>query len=164
MKRPDLATLACVNPECQLFGRTDEANLAVRKVSGHDQIRLLRCRTCGEEFSERRGSALFNTKLPEAKAEEVINHLGEGWSVRATARLVKVGQETGARLVRVSGRHAERWHDRHVRDLRPMAWEFDEQWSFVKKSKNAAPTMNCGKLATCGIIPPWPLTASWWCP
>jgi transposase-like protein len=164
MKRPDLDTLACVNPECHLFGRTNEGNLTVRKVYGHDQIRLLRCRTCGEEFSARRGSALFNTKLPEATAEEVITHLGEGCRVRATARLVKVCKETVARLLRVSGRHAERLHDLHVRDLRPMALECDEQWSFVKKSKNAAPIMSWGKLATGGIIPPWRLTASWWCP
>src|SRR5262252_4456351 len=135
MQRPDLDTLACVNPECHLFRRPGEANLTVRKIYGHDRIRLLRCRTCGEAFSERRGTALFNTKLPETKAEDVINHLGEGCSVRATARLVKVCQETVARLLRVSGRHAERFHDQHVRDLRPMALEFDEQWRFVKKSK-----------------------------
>ena len=59
MKRPDLATLACVNPECQRFRLTGQANLTVRKVYGQDHIRLLRCRTCGEEFSERRGTALF---------------------------------------------------------------------------------------------------------
>ena len=92
MKRPDLDTLACVNPECHLFRRTGQGNLIVRKVYGHDRIRLLRCRTCGEEFSERRGTALFNTKLPEATAEDVINHLDEGCSVRATARLVQVCQ------------------------------------------------------------------------
>ena len=164
MKRPDRDTLACVNPECQLFGRTDEGNLTVRKVYGHDQLRLLRCRTCGEEFSARRGSALFNTKRPEATAEDVINHLGEGCSVRATARLVKVCTETGARLLRVAGRHVERLHDQHVRDLRPMALEFDAQWSGVKKSTNAAPIMQWVQLATGGIIPPWPLTARWWCP
>ena len=164
MERPDLSTLACVNPECHQFRHAGQGNLGVRKVYGPDHLRLLRCRTCGEEFAERRGSALFNTKLPEAKAEDVINHLGEGWSVRTTARLVKVCQETVARLLRVSGRHAARFHDQHVRDLRPMALEFDEQWSFVKKSKNTAPLMNWGKLATGGIIPPWPLTASWWCP
>src|SRR5919201_1122812 len=83
MKRPDLTTLACVNPECQMFRRPAGGHLVMRKVYGHDHIRLLRCRTCGEEFSERRGSALFNTKLPEAKAEDVSNHLGEGCSVRA---------------------------------------------------------------------------------
>ena len=108
MTRPDLDTLACVNPECQHFRRPGATNLTVRKVYGHDRIRLLRCRTCGEECSERRGSALFNTKLPETTAEDIINHLGEGCSVRATARLVKVAKEAVARLLRVTGRHASR--------------------------------------------------------
>jgi hypothetical protein len=45
MKRPDLDTLACVNPECQRFRRPGEANLTVRKVYGADRLRLLRCRT-----------------------------------------------------------------------------------------------------------------------
>src|SRR5262244_2033096 len=87
MQRPDVDTLACVNAECQLFSRSGANNLVVRKVYGHDRIRLLRCRTCGEEFSERRGTALFNTKIPEDKAEAVIDHLGEGCGMRATARL-----------------------------------------------------------------------------
>ena len=164
MERPDLSTVACANPECHQFRHAGQGNLGIRKVYGHDPIRLLRCRTCGEAFSERRGSALCNTKRPEAKAADVINHLGEGCSVRATARLVQVCQETVARLLRVSGRHAERFHEQHVRDLRPMALECDAQWSVVKKSKNAAPIMHWGKRATGGIIPPWPLTASWWCP
>jgi hypothetical protein len=61
MERPDLATLACVNAECQQFRQSGHGNLVIRKVYGHDRMRLLRCRTCGEEFSERRGTALFNT-------------------------------------------------------------------------------------------------------
>ena len=106
----------------------------IRKVYGHDRLRLLRCRSCGEEFTERRGTPLFNTKLPEARAEDVINHLGEGCGVRATTRIVKVAKETVARLSRVTGRHAERFHDQHVHGLTPRALEFDEQWSFVKKN------------------------------
>jgi transposase-like protein len=164
MERPALDTLACIKPECPLFRQSDQGKLVVRKIYGSDAIRLLRCRNGCEEFSERRGTALFNTKLPESKAEDVINHLGEGCSVRATARLVKVCKETVARLLRVSGRHAEHFHDQHVRNRRPMALEFDEQWSVVKKSNHAAPSMNGVKRATGGIIPPWPLTASWWCP
>jgi hypothetical protein len=78
---------------------------------------------------------LFNAKPPEAKAADVINHLDEGCSVRTTARLVKVSKETVARLLRVSGRYAERSHDQYVHDLRPIALEFDEQWSFVKKTR-----------------------------
>ena len=50
MERPDLDTLACVNAECALHRKTHQGNLGVRKVYGRDALRLLRCRTCGEEF------------------------------------------------------------------------------------------------------------------
>jgi transposase-like protein len=131
-----------VNPACQQFQHTGQANLTVRKVYGQDRIRLLRCRTCGEEFSERRGTALFNTKIPEEQAASIINHLGEGCGVRATARLVHVAKDTVARLLRTAGRHAERFHAQRVHDLTPRALEFDEQWSFVKKSKSVAGRRN----------------------
>ena len=137
MKRPDLDTLACVNPECQRFRLTGQGNLTVRKVYGQDGLRLLRGRLCGEECSERRGTALFNTKIAEANAEAVMDHLGEGCGVRATARLVHVSKDTVARLLRTAGRHAERLHDQRVRDVTPRALEFDEQWSFVKKTRIA---------------------------
>src|SRR5262245_60012114 len=150
MKRPDLDTLACVNHECQRFRLTGEGNLTVRKVYGHDRIRLLRCRPCGEEFSERRGTALFNTKIPEETAEAVIDHLGEGCGMRATARLVHISKDTVARLLRMAGRHAERVHDQRVHDITPRAIEFDEQWSFVKKSRSAARWQNVMRPGTCG--------------
>jgi hypothetical protein len=57
MKRPDLDTLACVTAACQLFCRAGAGNLVIWKVSGHACLRLLRCRNCGEECSERRGTA-----------------------------------------------------------------------------------------------------------
>jgi IS1 family transposase len=135
MQRPDLATLACVNAACQYFGRPGQGNLATRKVYGKDGIRLLRCCQCREVFSERRNTALFNTKIREAKAEQVIDHLDEGCSVRATSRLTKAAKVTVARLLKVSGRHAQRFHDQRVKDLRPQAVQFDEQWSFVKKKQ-----------------------------
>lgn len=81
MERPDLDTLACVNAECPLVRQAGQSNLVIRKVYGHDAIRLLHCRTCGAEFSECRGTALFNTKVAEAKAVDVIDHLTEGCSV-----------------------------------------------------------------------------------
>jgi hypothetical protein len=40
MKRPDLDTLACANAECQWFRRAGASNLIIRKVYGHDRIRL----------------------------------------------------------------------------------------------------------------------------
>ena len=110
MQRPDLSTLACVNADCQHYGRTGQGNLTIRKVYGKDGIRLLRCSRCHEEFSERRKTALFNTKVGDAKAEPNIDHLDEGCSIRGTSRLSKSAKTTVARLLRPSGRHAQRFH------------------------------------------------------
>ena len=111
MQRPDIATLTCVNVECQWFGRPGQDTLSIRKVYGQDGIRLLRCSQCREEFSERRNTALFNTKVSEAKAEEVIDYLDEGCSIRVTSRLTKAAKATVARLLKTSGRHAQRFHN-----------------------------------------------------
>jgi transposase-like protein len=127
MQRPDLNTLACVNADCHSFDRPGQGNLTIRKVYGKDHLRLLRCGTCREEFSERRNTALFNTKISEAKAEDVIDHLDAGGSVRATSRLTKVAKVTVARLLKTSGRHAQCFHHQEVQDLRPQAIQFDEQ-------------------------------------
>ena len=78
--------------------------------------------------------------MSEAKAESIIDHLDEGCSVRATSRLTNGAKVTVARLLKTSGRHAQRFHDQEVQDLRPRAIQFDEQWSFVKKKqKNCSP-------------------------
>src|SRR5918996_2277934 len=140
MTRPALTTLACVNADCQHYGRPSQGTLTLRKVYGKESIRLLRCKGCHEEFSERRHTALFNTKVSEAKAESIIDPLDEGCSVRATSRLTKAAKVTVARWLKTSGRHAQRFHHQEVHDLRPRAIQFDEQWSFVKKKqKNCSP-------------------------
>lgn len=160
MPRPDLDTLACVNTDCQYYGRPGQGNLTIRKVYGQDGIRLLRCGSCQEEFSERRNTAMFNTKVSAAKAEAIIDHLDEGCSIRATSRLIKAAKATVARLLKTSGRHAQRFHHQEVHDLRPRAIQFDEQWSFVKKNKRIALQRTPIKPVTFGIIRRLHLTAS----
>src|SRR5918993_1770730 len=140
MQRPDLTPLACVNADCQHYGRPGQGHLTIRKVYSQDGIRLLRGGSCHEAFSERRHTALFNTRVSEAKDESIIDHLDEGCSVRATSRLTKAAKVTVARLLKTSGRHAQRFHDQEVQDVKPRAIQFDEQWSFVKKKqKNCSP-------------------------
>ncbi|HXG19408.1 MAG TPA: hypothetical protein VNN62_10100 [Methylomirabilota bacterium] len=109
--------------------------MKVRKVYGRDRIRYLRCRSCAEEFSERKGTALFNSKIPETKAAGVIEHLDSGCGVTATAQLVGVSKDAVSRLVRVAGRASKALHDKLVRNLRPQALQFDEKWSYTTKKQ-----------------------------
>ena len=102
---------------------------------------MLRCRACKARFSERKGTPLFDSRLPPEKVESVLEHIAEGCGVRQTGRLCKVNRGTVGRLSRIAGEHARDLHDELVA-LSPRTREvqFDEKWAFVaKKEKNCDP-------------------------
>lgn len=129
--RPPLETLACVNEGCTLYGQTGQDNLTVRKIYGKDGIRYLRCRCCGAEFSERKQTALWNTKVTEEKAVAVADHLAEGCSLKATARLTGVHPSVVRRLNEKVGNHAEAFHEDRVHNLHVVALEADERHGYA---------------------------------
>jgi IS1 family transposase/transposase-like protein len=136
--RPPLESLACVNPDCDLYGQKDSDNLTIRKVYGRDQIRYLRCRACQDEFSERKNTALWNSKIPEAKAISVAEHLAEGCSLKGTARLVKVDPGTVRRLNGKVGRHGQQYHEQKVQDVAVTELQADERHGFAGNKQQPA--------------------------
>jgi len=133
--RPPLEILACTNAECELCGKQNQGNLRVRKVYGRDRIRYLRCDVCKNEFSERKGTALWNCKIDEERAIAIAEHLGEGCSFKSTARLVKVDPDTVRRLNRVLGQHSQLFHDERAQELVVYSLQADERYGFVKTKK-----------------------------
>ena len=111
----ELSRFCCQNPACELHGKRDAGNLYVRDRYGKDNARrLLCCKRCGVRFSERKGTPLFGSKLPQAKALSVLEHLHEGCGMRQTARLTRVGRTTVGRLALKAGGHAKALHDELV--------------------------------------------------
>ena len=64
----------------------------------------------------------------------MIEHLDRACGLNATAALVGVSKEAVGRLLRVSGQVSYQLHDRLVRNLRPMALQFDEKWAMWQKN------------------------------
>jgi hypothetical protein len=135
-----LKQLCCVNPSCADAGRPGLGNLSVRVGKGAGRWCVLRCSRCGSEFSERKGTPLWNTRMPPDKAEAIAEHLKEGCGIRKTARLVGASK-TGVTNIAVRlGLHARAVHDEKVRGLDVAEAQFDEKWSYVgKKQKNCDP-------------------------
>ncbi len=129
--RPPLESLACVNPDCDLYGQKGGTNLIIRKVYSRDNIRYLRCRGCQQEFSERKNTALWNSKIPEDKAVSVAEHLAEGCGLKSTARLVKVDPSTVRRLNQKVGTHGQHYHEQAVHDVAVTELQADERHGFV---------------------------------
>jgi transposase-like protein len=110
----DLSRFCCLNPDCAEYGKRGGGNIAVRARYGPQKRRLLYCKSCKTRFSERKGTPLFDCRLPEPKAQAVLEHLNGGCGVRQTERLTKVNRNTVMRLGRLAGDHAKAAHDELV--------------------------------------------------
>lgn len=138
MSIADFPHLACPNPECSAYGQCGGDNLVLHGWSGRGQrIRALRCTTCGTNFSQRANTPLFGLRTSEDTLAAIAEHLAEGCGCRATARLCGVSLNTVLRFTKRAGKHAELFHDRHVRGVDPQQIQPDEAWSFVGKKRQA---------------------------
>jgi len=110
----DLSIFCCHNEACADHGKRGAGNLSVCFRYGKQQRRMLYCKTCKARFSERKGTALFDSRLPDDKAVSILRHLEEGCGVRKTGRLVGVHKDTVTRYGLAAGRHAKDSHDELV--------------------------------------------------
>jgi len=140
LQRP-LRELCCVNPKCPDKGKRGCGNLSVRTGKGGGEWRILRCSTCRVEFSERRGTALFNARVTQERIVSVAEHLKEGCGIRGTSRLTGASKDGVTSVAIRLGLHARALHDEHVRGVDVNEVQFDEKWSFVgKKQKHCDPS------------------------
>jgi transposase-like protein len=110
----DLSRFCCLDPNCPDFGKRGHGNLTVCARYSRYQRRLLYCRSCKARFSERKGTPLFDSRLPPDKAQSLLKHLAEGCGVRQTGRLAGVNKNTAARYGTLAGAHARALHDELV--------------------------------------------------
>lgn len=114
MKR-NLEDFCCQNKECPDYGIRNKGNLSHRGYSGKGKrIRMLHCSTCKKRFSERKGTVLEESRLPDEKVVSVLEHIQEGCGTRSTSRLTGVNKDTVTRYTRIAGRHAQKVHDEKV--------------------------------------------------
>ena len=111
----DLSRFCCMNDRCPDYGKRGHGNLTVTARYGPGkQRRMLRCATCKARSSERRGTPLFDARLPAGTVTAVLGHVAEGIGTRKTARLTGVHPDTVTRYIRLAGDHAEQLHDELV--------------------------------------------------
>ena len=65
----ELDLFCCQNSDCADYGLRRKGNLRICFHYGPGkQRRMLACRTCQSRFSERKGTALFDSRLPHEQA------------------------------------------------------------------------------------------------
>ena len=103
----NLSAFCCQPPECPDYGKRGLVNLSVTAYYGSEsKRRMLRCRICGARFSERKGTPLFDIRLPEEKVAAILSRLNEGCGVRKTSLLLGLSKDTVTRYALLAGKHA----------------------------------------------------------
>ena len=134
-----LAFFACPNSDCADFNQFDAGNLSIAEWMGKDKaIRRLYCKTCGTRFSERQGSLMQHTKLPQADVVRIVKCLGHGCCVEATADICEVDTHTVQRLLEKSGKRAADFHNLQLENLDELleAVQMDELHGKTVKRKD----------------------------
>jgi len=118
---------SCPNPQCARFNRPGEGNLAHRSWTGtHKHIERLRCTTCGREFSEREGTLMARSKLPEDTVIQLMKCQRWGVCDAGTADICAVDLKTVYRFQRVAAQRAMTHHHQSVQNLEVQGVQLDE--------------------------------------
>jgi IS1 family transposase/transposase-like protein len=122
--------LSCPNPDCALFNQTGHGNISHRSWTGkRKDIERLRCRVCGREFSEREGTLMAYTKLPQKKVIRLTKCQRWGVCDEGTADICEVDIKTVHRFQRVSFGRAQEHQHQAARDVDVKGVQLDEAHS-----------------------------------
>lgn len=133
-----LDSFVCQTPYCPDFHQSGRDNIRLRRFYGPEQRRLLRCRTCGTNFSETKGTPYWGSKLPPERVDSIVDHLTHGNCFSSTAELTGCHRTTAARIMRQAGVHLQQFHDQQARDLKVTSLQADERHSFVGEKAEQA--------------------------
>ena len=124
---------SCPNPQCAQFNRPGEGNIAHRSWTGtHKHIERLRCTACDREFSEREGTLMARSKLPEDTVIQLVKCQRWGVCDEGTADICAVDLKTVHRLQQVAAQRAETHHRQVVREVDVPGVQLDEAHSKLR--------------------------------
>jgi transposase-like protein len=129
---------SCPNPQCARFNHPGAGNIVHRSWTGtHKHIERLRCTACDREFSEREGTLMARSKLPEATVEQLLKCQRWGVCDEGTADICAVDLKTVHRFQHVAARRAETHHRQSVQHVEVQGVQLDEAHSKLRPKQVA---------------------------
>ena len=124
---------SCPNPPCAPCNRPGDGNIAPRSWTGtRTHIARLRCMACDREFSEREGTLMARSKLPEETVIQLMKCQRWGVCDEGTADICAVDLKTVHRLQQVAAQRAETHHRQVVRGVDVPGVQLDEAHSKLR--------------------------------
>ena len=127
---------SCPNPHCAQFNRPGTGHIAHRSWTGKARhIERLRCTLCHREFSEREGTLMARSKLPEATVVQLLKCQRWGVCDEGTADICAVDLKTVYRFQRVAAHRAHTHHQQAVQQVDVTGVQMDEAHSKLRRRR-----------------------------
>ena len=127
---------SCPNPHCAQFNRPGTGHIAHRSGTGKARhIERLRCTLCYREFSEREGTLLARSKLPEATVVQLLKCQRWGVCDEGTADICAVDLKTVHRFQRLAAHRAQTHHQQAVQQVAVTGVQMDEAHSKLRRRR-----------------------------
>ncbi len=128
--------VVCQNEKCAYYRKEKGKDIIKRakNTAGHQRYF---CFHCDKYFVETKGTPLYNKKLSEREIKKICLELVEKKGIRAIERTTKHHRDTIGHLLDDLAIHAQQMTDYLVHDLDLSAYEVDEFWTFIKKTRKS---------------------------
>jgi IS1 family transposase len=128
---------ACLNPDCDYFGITDDTRHALVGYGTHNHIQRFKCQGCRKVFTSRIGTPLYYLKTDPRRVEMALWFLAEGVDASVLVRFTGHADATLARWLNRMGGHSLAWHNHFFRDLIFDVLQIDELYTRVRSIASA---------------------------
>jgi transposase-like protein len=133
----DLSKVACPNPNCPDFNQPGAPGLVANGtyLTQSGQGHRYRCRTCGQSFCARSGSAFHDLRTPEEKIITALKLLVKGVTIRRTAELLGTQPAVIRAWLSRGAQHREVFKARLLDEPGITETQVDELWQALDQNQ-----------------------------
>ncbi len=123
----------CPNEACPDYGKLQSERQGKIIKFGKTKAGRQRyeCKTCGETFTETKGTLFYRRRTPAAEIIDTLAHIAEGNRISSLARTKGHKEDTIIDWVREAGKHAEAIEEVLLADYQLTRGQIDGLWAYV---------------------------------
>ena len=142
----------CPNAACDDYGKLqDKGQKNIIKFGRTKAERQrYRCKTCGETFTETKGTIFYRRRTPEDEIIETLAFVAEGSRISSLTRAKGYKEDTILAWIRDAAGHAEAIEEVLLAEYQIKRCQLDGLWAYVRNKGEKKPTPKPTKAASSG--------------
>ncbi len=123
----------CPNKVCADYGRqqSEQQRNIIRFGKTKAGRQRFKCKTCGDTFTETKGTIFYRRRTPEDEIIETLAFLAEGSRISSVARVKGHKEDTILDWLRDAAEHAEAVEEMLLAKYQLKRGQLDSLWAYV---------------------------------